>query len=147
MTCFTSIASSQNYLHLPSCFSPSSCNLPVVVTSSPPDQSSYQIVLVGGQGQWAYFILTKDNRSPSLCRQYTAAVFYIQNMICRYNPFLPNKLAKARKTRKSPGTSGLKKFRPVELRVKKVWVQNICIDFLAELNNVFFLTGLPPPPD
>ena len=29
---------------------------------------------------------------------------------------------------------GLKKFEPAKLRVKKVWVQNIFIDFLAEVD-------------
>ena len=49
-----------------------------------------------------------------------------------------NKLAKARKTRKSPRTLGLKKFGPGKLRVKKVWAQNIFIDFLANiLENIF----------
>ena len=46
-----------------------------------------------------------------------------------------NKLAKARKTRKLPGTLGLKKFGPGRLRVEKVWAQNIFIDFLTELDN------------
>ena len=51
---------------------------------------------------------------------------------------LKNKLAKARKTRKSPGTLGLKKFGPGKLRVEKVWAQNIFIDFLANiLENIF----------
>ena len=49
-----------------------------------------------------------------------------------------NKLAKARKTRKSPRTLGLKKFGPGKLRVKKVWAENIFIDFLANiLENIF----------
>ena len=47
-----------------------------------------------------------------------------------------NKLAKARKTCKWPGTLGLKKFGPGKLQVKKVWAQNISIDFLAELENL-----------
>ena len=46
-----------------------------------------------------------------------------------------NKLAKARKTRKSPGTLGFKKFGPGKLRVQQVWGQNISINFLAELDN------------
>ena len=52
-----------------------------------------------------------------------------------------NKLAKARKTRKSPGTLGLKNFGPGKLWDKKVWARNIFIDFLAELDNfkIFFL--------
>ena len=36
-----------------------------------------------------------------------------------------NKLAKARKMRKPPGTLGLKKFGPGKLRVKKVWGNSI----------------------
>ena len=36
-----------------------------------------------------------------------------------------NKLAKARKMRKSPGTLGLKKFRPGKFWVEKVWAQNV----------------------
>ena len=48
---------------------------------------------------------------------------------------ISNKLAKARKTRKSPGSLGLKKFGPGKLWVEKVWAQNIFIDFLAELDN------------
>ena len=46
-----------------------------------------------------------------------------------------NKLAKARKTRKSLGTLGLKKLGPGKLFVKKVWAQNIFINFLAEMDN------------
>ena len=38
---------------------------------------------------------------------------------------LINKLAKARKMRKPPGTLGLKKFGPGKLWVKKVWAQNV----------------------
>ena len=48
-----------------------------------------------------------------------------------------NKLAKARKMRKPPGTLGLKKFGPGKLWVKKNLTQNIFIDFLAELENNF----------
>ena len=40
-----------------------------------------------------------------------------------------NKLAKALKTRKSPGTLGLKKLELGKLWVKKVWVQNIFYKF------------------
>ena len=36
-----------------------------------------------------------------------------------------NKLAKARKMRKPPGTPGLKKFRPGKFGVEKVWAQYI----------------------
>ena len=36
-----------------------------------------------------------------------------------------NKLAKARKMRKPPGTLCLKKFGPGKFWVKKVWAQNI----------------------
>ena len=49
--------------------------------------------------------------------------------------FDKNKLAKARKTRKSPGTLGFKKFGPGKLWVQQVWGQNIFINFLAELDN------------
>ena len=49
-----------------------------------------------------------------------------------------NKLAKARKTRKSPGTLGLKNFGLGKVWVEKVWAQNIFIDFLANiLENIF----------
>ena len=44
-----------------------------------------------------------------------------------------NKLAKARKTRKSPGTLGFKKFGPGKLRVQQIWGQNIFINFLAAI--------------
>ena len=47
-----------------------------------------------------------------------------------------NKLANARKTRKSPGTLGLNKFGPGKLWVKKVWAQSLFIDFLAILDNL-----------
>ena len=65
-----------------------------------------------------------------------------------------NKLAKAQKTRKSPGTLGLKKFGLGKLGVKKVWAQHICINFLAELDNfkkinfhfVSIFSGPTPPP-
>ena len=43
-----------------------------------------------------------------------------------------NKLAKARKTRKWPGTLGLKQFGPGKLRIKNVWSQNIFIDFIDQ---------------
>ena len=46
-----------------------------------------------------------------------------------------NKLAKARKKRKLPGTLGLKKFWPGKLRVTKVWFQHIYINFLTKLDN------------
>ena len=46
-----------------------------------------------------------------------------------------NKLAKARKTRKSPGTLGFKKFGLGKLRVQKVWGHNIFVNFLAESDN------------
>ena len=46
-----------------------------------------------------------------------------------------NKLAKARKTRKSPGSLRLKKFGLAKLWVEKVWAQNIFSDFLAELDD------------
>ena len=36
-----------------------------------------------------------------------------------------NKLAKARKMRKPPGTPGLKKFGPGKFWVEKVWAQKI----------------------
>ena len=36
-----------------------------------------------------------------------------------------NKLAKARKMRKPPGTLGLKKFRPGKFGVEKIWAQHI----------------------
>ena len=44
-----------------------------------------------------------------------------------------NKLAKARKTCKSLGTLGLRKFGQAKLRIEKVWAQNISIIFLTEL--------------
>ena len=53
---------------------------------------------------------------------------------CKYQ-YKYNKLAKARKTRKSLGTLSLKKFGPGKLWVEKVWAQNISIDFLAEADN------------
>ena len=49
---------------------------------------------------------------------------------------LKNKLAKARKTRKSPDTLGLKKFGPGKLWVEKVWSKNMFIDCLAELDKL-----------
>ena len=55
--------------------------------------------------------------------------------IKRSHPFLTNKLAKARMTRKSPGTLGLNKFGPGKLWFEKVWAQNIFMDVLAELDH------------
>ena len=46
-----------------------------------------------------------------------------------------NKLAKARKTRKSLCTLGFKKFGPGKLLVEKVWAQNIVMDFFTELDH------------
>ena len=58
-----------------------------------------------------------------------------------------NKLAKARKTRKSPGSLGLKKkFCLGKFWVKKVWAQNIFIDFLAKLDNAKIFFGQTPHP-
>ena len=42
---------------------------------------------------------------------------------------LKNKLAKARKTRKSPGTLGLKNFGLGKVWVEKVWAQIILLTF------------------
>ena len=66
--------------------------------------------------------------------------------------FRRNKLAKARKTRKSPATLGLKNIGLGKLWVEKVWAQNIVINFLAELDHIkkinycFFYFFLPFPP-
>ena len=51
------------------------------------------------------------------------------------SPRIKNKLAKARKTCKLPGTHSLKKFWPGKVWVEKVWAPNIFIDFLAELDD------------
>ena len=58
---------------------------------------------------------------------------------------ISNKLAKARKTRKSPGSLGLKKFGPGKLWVEKVCAHNILIDFLAKLDHskILFFSFLP----
>ena len=68
--------------------------------------------------------------------------FHIISLYCSMSPrFSPrnclaeeeeNKLAKARKTRKWPGTLGLKQFGPGKLRIKNVWSQNIFIDFIDQ---------------
>ena len=50
-----------------------------------------------------------------------------------------NKLAKARKMRKLPGTLVLKKFGPDEIWVKNVWTQNTCI--LAFLHTFILISG------
>ena len=65
----------------------------------------------------------------------------MKQLFFTFNGSIANKLAKARKTRKSPGTLGFKKFGPGKLRVQQVWGQNIFINFLAELDNSknFFL--------
>ena len=55
--------------------------------------------------------------------------------IKRSHPFLTNKLAKARMTRKSPSTLGLNKFGPGKLWFEKVWAQNIFINLLGEPND------------
>ena len=52
-----------------------------------------------------------------------------------------NKLAKARKMRKLPGTLGLKKFRPGRIWVENVWTQNTCI--LAFLHTFIRISGNP----
>ena len=46
-----------------------------------------------------------------------------------------NKLAKAWKMRKPAGTLGISLFGPGKLWFKKVCAQNMCIDFLAELDH------------
>ena len=52
-----------------------------------------------------------------------------------------NKLAKAGKMRKLPGTLGLKKFGPGKIWVKNVWTQNTCI--LAFLHTFILISGIP----
>ena len=52
-----------------------------------------------------------------------------------------NKLAKARKMRKPPGTLGLKKFGPEKIWVGNVWTQNTCI--LAFLHIFILISGNP----
>ena len=53
-----------------------------------------------------------------------------------------NKLAKARKMRKPPGTLGLKKFEPGKIWVENVSTQNTCI--LAFLHTFVLISGNPP---
>ena len=53
----------------------------------------------------------------------------------------PNKLAKARKMRKPPGTLGLKKFGPGKIWVENVLTQNTCI--LAFLHTFVLISGNP----
>ena len=73
----------------------------------------------------------------------------VQIFFCQLNV---KKLAKARKTRKSPATLGLKNIGLGKLWVEKVWAQNIVINFLAELDHIkkinycFFYFFLPFPP-
>ena len=54
---------------------------------------------------------------------------------------LKNKLAKARKMRKPPGTLVLKKFRPGKFGIGKVWAQHIekVEDKLRKLGQKSFL--------
>ena len=52
-----------------------------------------------------------------------------------------NKLAKARKMRKPPGTFGLKKFGPGKIWVENVWTQNTCI--LGFLHTFILISGNP----
>ena len=52
-----------------------------------------------------------------------------------------NKLAKARKMRKPPGTLGLKKFGPGKIWVENVSTQNTCI--LAFLHTFVLISGNP----
>ena len=57
------------------------------------------------------------------------------------SPCCLNKLAKARKMRKPPGTLGLKKFGPGKIWVKNVWTQNTCI--LAFLHTFILISENP----
>ena len=52
-----------------------------------------------------------------------------------------NKLAKARKMRKLPGTLGLKKFGPGKIWVENVRTQNTCI--LTFLHTFILISGNP----
>ena len=64
-------------------------------------------------------------------------------IVCKGSHRLKNKLAKARKTRKSPGTLGLKKFGPGKLWFKKVWAPNIFIHFCTDLNHSKIIVWMP----
>ena len=66
---------------------------------------------------------------------YEAATSYCTFFSTRTHPLNTNKLAKAWKMRKPPGTLSLKKFGPNKLWVENVWAQNILINFLAELDH------------
>ena len=52
---------------------------------------------------------------------------------------MKNKLPKARKMRKPPGTLGLKKFGPGKFWVENVWTQNTCI--LAYMQTFILISG------
>ena len=74
---------------------------------------------------------------------YPAACTYLPTFLSFYKKIVEmarrgglNKLTKARKTRKSPGTLGLKKFGPGILWVGKVWTTNMFINFFAKLDNL-----------
>ena len=58
-----------------------------------------------------------------------------------WNLFYANKLAKARKMRKPPGTLSLKKLGPGNIYVANVWTQNTCI--LAFLHTFILISGNP----
>ena len=52
---------------------------------------------------------------------------YLRNVTWLNNVASLNKLAKAWKMRKPPGTLGLKEVGPGKIWVKNVWTQNTCI--------------------
>ena len=78
----------------------------------------------------------RDPNKAKRCDVVIRSIWYRRNTLSLI--MYRNKLAKARKTSKSPGTLVLKKFGPGKLWVEKVWVQNMFIDFLAEIGFLFY---------
>ena len=71
------------------------------------------------------------------CNRYDGIDWYLRVRILA--SFEENKLAKARKMRKPPGTLGLKKFEPGKIWVENVSTQNTCI--LAFLHTFVLISG------
>ena len=76
---------------------------------------------------WAKCSIRSSSLNETQKKSYPIAILNVIYLFCIKNL---NKLAKARETRKSPGSLSLKKFGPGKLWVKKVWAQNIFMDWI-----------------
>ena len=86
------------------------------------DSCDFQTGVASGKQQMAAHRRLKHGEQKLKCGMCDFETYHA-SMLCDHKKRIHelNKLAKARKTRKSPGTLGLKKFELGKLRVKKVF--------------------------